>query len=121
MAYAKDNSILDTIKLDLGVHPDDSSFDVEIINDINTVFTVLYQLGVGTPWCYQITGPDETWEDFLGDDQRFNMVKSYVFRKTQMLFDPPTSGILTESINKQIDEMEYRLNVMAECDEPVGG
>lgn len=109
-----EESILKTIKKHLGVYEEDTAFDDEIINDINMAFNVLLQLGVGPEEGYQITGYDDIWEDFLEDDVRLNMVKTYIFRKVQMLFDPPQSGILMEAYKSQIDEMEWRLNTVAE-------
>lgn len=107
-------SILKTVKEHLGVYADDTSFDNQIIDDINMALNILTQIGVGPASGFQIHDYEDLWEDFLGDDQRYNMVKTYVFRKTQMMFDPPSSGILVQEYNKQIDEMEWRLNALAE-------
>lgn len=113
-----DGGILKTIKRHLGIHEEDPSFDLEIINDINMSLNVLTQLGVGPKNGFQVTGDSETWYDFLGDDVRLNMVIPYIFRKTQMLFDPPTSGIMMDSVKSQIDEMETRLLITVELEIP---
>lgn len=109
-----EESILKTIKKHLGIYDEDISFDDEVINCINMSLNVLTQIGVGPKEGFQITGYDELWDDFLDGDPRYNMVKTYVFRKAQMTFDPPQSGILIQEYNKQLDELEWRLNATAE-------
>lgn len=109
-----EESILKTTKEHLGIYKGDTSFDAQIIDDINMALNVLTQIGVGPESGFQIYDYEDLWEDFLGDDPRYNMVKTYIFRKTQMLFDPPSSGILVQEYNKQLDEMEWRLNALAE-------
>lgn len=113
-----EESILKTIKQHLGVYDEDTSFDQQIIDDINLTLNVLGQIGVRPEEGFQITGYDETWSSFLSDNGMLNLVKPYVFRKTQMLFDPPQSGILVNEYNKQLDEMEWRINAAVEYDIP---
>lgn len=116
-------SILFSVKQAVGASEFGTAFDGPIINHINTVFFDLCQLGVGPKTPFYITDGDTKWEDFTKDVSKFLMVKSYIELKVRMLFDPPTSGILRDALNKEIDEMEWRLNVQAEtpCEEVVEG
>lgn len=105
------DSILTSVKKMIGVHEDDTSFDVDIILAINSVFSILYQLGVGPKTSqFAITGASETWTDFMVDEN-VEMVKNYVGLKVKMIFDPPTIGTLAEAYKNQIAEYEWRLNV----------
>ena len=116
-------TILTSIKQMLGLTEDYTPFDRELIMHINSVLMILEQLGVGRKG-YKITlsqtpgdNPqwvsNETWNDFFGPsyvgDQE--AVKSYIFTKVKLLFDPPASGTLMESYKKLADEFEFRLNV----------
>ena len=110
------DSILNTIKKMLNVHEDDKSFDTEIITLINNTFTTLYQIGVGPTKGFFITGVDEKWNEFIpdADDISINSVKTYIYLKVRLVFDPPSSSSVMEAINKNVNELEWRLNVMAE-------
>lgn len=108
------NSILNSVKLALGIQPEDQSFDIDIIIHINSVFMILNQLGVGTASTFFITGATETWEDFLGDSTELNSVKSYIIMKARLIFDPPQSSYLVDSMGKLCAEFEWRLNSKAE-------
>lgn len=107
------DSILNSIKKKLGIQEDYHHFDEDIIMDINSVFMVLNQLGVGPDEPFVIEDEYDTWDDFI-DDTRVEAVKSYMYMKVRLMFDPPTTGFLVESLNKQIAELEWRLNVQAE-------
>lgn len=105
-------SILYTIKKMLGLDPDYSAFDVDIIIHINSVIMILRQLGVGPQDGYSITGPDEQWSDYLGDQASLlESVKSYIYLKVRSVFDPPSNSYVQDAIQKQISEYEWRLNV----------
>lgn len=105
-------SILLSVRPDVDVYEDDEHFDERLIKEINAAFGVLYQLGVGPSTGFRITGPDEVWSDFIGDEVRLEMVKDYVGRKVQMVFDPPQSSVLNEALKASIAEYEWRLSVM---------
>jgi hypothetical protein len=105
------NSILDSVKKDLGIMPDYTHFDPDIIMGINTAFSVLNQLGVGPDNGFSISDNTSLWTDYLPDDPRLNMVKTYVAKKTKLFFDPPTNGPLSEAFNKVLSELEWRINV----------
>ena len=107
------DSILNSVKKKLGIVESYKHFDEEIILDINTVFMSLYQLGVGPPSPFMITGETETWDDFIGEGKN-EAVKSYVPLKVRLLFDPPQSSYLVNEVQDQIRELEFRMNVQAE-------
>jgi hypothetical protein len=107
-------SILDSIKLLLSIQEDDFTFDGEIIMFINSVFMNLSQLGVSSDENFKITSSDETWNSFFGTREDLESVKTYVYLKVRMLFDPPQNSFLVDSIQKQIAEFEWRLNVQTE-------
>lgn len=107
-------SILITIKKMLGIEPDYIQFDQDIIIDINSVLMGLAQLGVGVTRSFLITGTDEIWADFLGERKDLEAVKTFVYLKVRLLFDPPANAFVLEAIERQIREFEWRLNVQAE-------
>lgn len=104
-------SILDSVKKDLGLMPDYTHFDPDIIMDINTALSILTQLGVGPASGFSISDNTAEWDDFIPDDPRLEMVKSYVSKKTKQLFDPPNTGPLSDAFNKVLDELVWRINV----------
>lgn len=106
------DSILDTIKPMLGVPVTDTAFDTDIIVGINSAFMAINQMGVGTETVFEITDNVKTWTDFLGSDlTKFSAVKTYIFLKTKLTFDPPTVGALMTSIENQILELGWRLTI----------
>ena len=104
-------SILTSIKKVLGIMEDDTSFDTDIIIHINSVFMILNQLGVGPSSGFTITSKSNVWGEFLPSDQQLELVKSYMYLKVRQLFDPPTVGAVMDSMQKLINEFEWRLNV----------
>ena len=105
------DSILISIKKLLGIGQDQDSFDQDIIMHINTVFMILMQLGVGPKNGFKITSDAEIWSDFLPEGMPLEAVKSYMFLRVRQLFDPPTSSSVAEAANRQIEMLEWRLNV----------
>ena len=106
-----ETSILTSIKKMLGIAEDYTEFDEDIITHINSVFLNLTQLGVGPEEGFMIEGDTAVWEDFINDSIQLQAVKTYVYLKVKLLFDPPLSSSVTESINRMIAELEWRLNV----------
>lgn len=108
-------SILTSVKKMLGLTEDYTHFDPDIIMHINSVFMVLNQLGVGPSKGFMISDASSVWEDFISENSTaFSSVKSYVFMKVKLLFDPPLNSSVTESYNRLISELEWRLNVEAD-------
>lgn len=99
----------------LGLDKDYNAFDTDVLVDINSTFLSLSQLGVGPEEPYSISGEDETWMDFLGDDiTKYQAVQTYIYLKVRLLFDPPSSGVLHEAMERLIKETEWRLNIQHE-------
>ena len=111
-----EESILVYVKKLLGIQNDYTHFDPDIIYGINAAFAILTQLGVGPESGFSISDDSKTWNEFITDKLQLSMIKPYVYLKTRMLFDPPTSSVLTDSINKTISEYEYRLYVASDGD-----
>lgn len=109
-----ETSILTSTKKILGIAEDYTVWDLDIITHINTAFSTLTQLGVGPSNGFMIEDAEATWADFIADDLQFNSVKSYVFLRVRQLFDPPTTSYLISAYDKQITELEWRLNVHRE-------
>ena len=102
-------SILESIKKLIGPSAQYDIFDNDLIMHINSVFFTLHQLGL-TEEPFVISGSDETWDEFHADTD-LESVKTYVYLKARMYFDPPTNSALISAINEQIKELEWRLNV----------
>lgn len=107
------DSILISIKKYLGMDDDYDHFDPDVIMCVNTVFGILNQLGVGPTLGFQITGDSETWTDFIGDRQDLATVKSFVYMKVKLMFDPPSNSFLIDSTNKILSELEWRITNQA--------
>lgn len=103
------DSILQSIKKLLGLDVTYADFDQDIIIHINSVFMILRQLGVGPEEGYKITDVNNIWSEFTSDDIFIESVKSYVYLKVRMLFDPPTNSALITAVQSQISELEWRL------------
>ena len=104
-------SILTSIKKLLGIEEEYTQFDADIIMHINAVFLNLTQLGVGPSEGFLIEDDTAIWEDFIGNSSQLQAVKTYMYLKVKLLFDPPLSSSVTESMNRMIAELEWRLNV----------
>lgn len=105
------DSILISIKKMIGPTEDYSYFDPDLIMHINSVFTVLNQLGVGPETGFSISDEHAVWSDFLPSGTQIEMVKSYIYLKVKLIFDPPQSSAVMEAMKNQIAEFEWRLNV----------
>lgn len=112
-----EQSILTSTKKVLGISADYTAFDLDIITHINAAFSTLTQLGVGPADGFMIEDADVEWYDYIENDIQLNTVKSYVFLKVRQLFDPPTTSYLITAMEKQIQELEWRLNVNRETTE----
>lgn len=109
-------SILTSTKKVLGIGEDYTAFDVDILMHINSVFSTINQLGIGPAEGFLVSDATATWADFLGTDLRLNSVKTYVYLRVRLLFDPPTTSYLIAALKEQFQELEWRLNVVREGD-----
>ena len=107
-------SILTSIKKLLGIAEEYNHFDPDIIMHINSVFMILNQIGVGPSEGFTIEDETSVWTDFISDPEKIEAVKSYMHLKVKLLFDPPLGSAVTETMNRLISELEWRINVVAE-------
>lgn len=108
------DSILESTKKLLGIDPEYTAFDTDIVIYINGVLATLNQLGIGPEEGFSIEDDAATWGDFLGDDKRMNSVRTLVYLKVRLLFDPPATSFVLSAQQEQVKELEWRLNVVAE-------
>lgn len=108
------DSILSSIKKILGIPIEYSEFDADIIIHINSVLSILTQMGVGPKEGFYVSDASDEWSDFIGDRIDIEMIKTYVGLKVKQMFDPPTTSSVSESIKNLINELEWRLSVS--CD-----
>lgn len=109
------SSILGTIK-DLlgGAAANSTDFDGEIMVHINTQFGVLYQLGVGPSQGYMITSADNEWSEFTSGNKLLEMVKSYIYMRVRLLFDPPQNSSVLTYFKDAADILESRIRDMVD-------
>jgi hypothetical protein len=105
------DSILESTKKILGIDAGYTAFDLDIMTHINSVFFTLHQLGIGPAEGFMIEDAEAKWVDFLGTDPRYNAVKTYVYLRVRLLFDPPTTSYLITALTEQVKELEWRLTV----------
>ena len=108
------DSILTSIKKLLGITEEYEHFDQDIIIHINTALMILTQLGVGPSEGFFIKDKYALWSDFIPDVKTLEAVKSYIYLKVRMLFDPPTSSSLMNAMEQNMKELEWRLNIASE-------
>ena len=106
------DKILETIKKMLGFEPDYDAFDADIKAHINMAFMVLAQLGVGP--VYAIESGNESWADYVGFSDKYQALKTYVYLKTKLVFDPPSTSFTIDAMQRMVAELEWRLNVLAD-------
>lgn len=104
-------SILSSVKKMIGIREEETHFDPDIIMHINSVFMILDQLGQGPTSGFAITGSNETWDDYFGENTSNEAVKTYIGQKVKMIFDPPTSSALLDALKGCINEFEWRLSI----------
>ena len=116
MALVNDSSILMSIKRLLNIEPEEMGFDTQIGMHINEEFMTLHQLGIGPDEGFSINDADTKWTDFSTDKTLVDAVKTYIYYRVRLVFDPPASSIVADSINARISELQFRLNCQAERD-----
>ena len=103
------DSILNTIKKLLGIQKEYDYFDQDLIIHINSTFMILNQLGVGPSDCFTIKDDKATWDDFIPNNKNLESLKTYVYMRVKLMFDPPLSSVVMEANNRMIDELTFRL------------
>lgn len=108
------DSILTSIKEMLGIAEEYTHFDSVLIRHINSVFMILSQMGVGPPEGFTIQDADQVWSDFVSEEENLEAVKTYMYHRVQLMFDPPASATVIEATNRIISELEWRLYTASE-------
>lgn len=111
-----EESILISIKKLLGITADYTNFDTDIIIHINSAFMILNQLGLGPKEGFSIENDKNIWSEFVQDMDKFSAVKTYIYLKVKMVFDPPLGSAVMESMKQLINELEWRLNIQTESE-----
>lgn len=110
-----EESILKSVKPQVGVELDVTAFDEDIITHINTVFTELNMLGVGPEAGFMIQDDQATWTQYMGNtDLNLNSVKSYMVLYVKFLFDPPKTSFAIDAMKDQIEKLGWTLNIKRE-------
>lgn len=121
MAVKISDSILESVKKLINAEGDEY-FDTDIIIHINTVFSVLQQMGVGPEDGFSIDDKTSTWDEFTEDEPLFNMVKSYMAIRVKLLFDiASANSYYINQLQAQADELEWRIKTAAEINSLTGG
>lgn len=110
MILLGDHSILDSIKKLLGIDSDYTIFDEDIIIHINSAFSTLMEIGVGPKEGFIISDNTKTWNDYINGDNLIEFVKTYIYLKVKLVFDPPQTSPLIDAIERQITELTWRLS-----------
>lgn len=108
------DSILISIKKLLGIEENYTHFDTDIIMHINSVLSILTQLGVGPSNGYSIKDANAVWDEFISDSKKLELAKTYVYLKVRLMFDPPSSSSAIDSMKQLISELEFRITIAAE-------
>lgn len=116
------DKILSTVRKRAGLNDALHDFDVDLIMEINTALNVCTQLGIGPTAGFRISGEDETWVDWLGEqnaDPRYEMAKDYIAKRARLKFDPPRASYLVDAMRKETDELEWRLSIQNDITFPI--
>lgn len=108
------NSILLSVKKALGIQPECEDFNVEIITAINTVFSILTQIGVGPEEGFIVQDANDMWFDFIPSETNLEMIRTYVYQRVRLIFDPPQNSFLVNALKDDSKELEWRSQVAAE-------
>ena len=112
------DSILMTIRKLVCGDPYADHFDTDLLVHINACFSILNQLGVGPENGFVVTDETQSWSSYIADNYILNMVKTYVTLKVRVIFDPPLTSSVLEAMNKEISQLEWRLNVAVDPVKP---
>lgn len=107
-------SILDTIKKMLGIDAEDDSFDDDIIVILNSSILSLSQMGIGPSNGFVVTSVDDKWTDYITGTINLEGVKTYLYLKSKLIFDPPTTSNIVDAFNNTLKELEWRMMLAVE-------
>jgi len=104
------DSILSSIKKLLGIESSYTNFDTDIIMHINSIFVILNQIGFGPEDGFTISDSEAKWSEYC-EKEMIETVKTYIYLRVRLLFDPPSNGAVMEAIKQTIQELEWRINI----------
>ena len=108
-------SIVEDVKEVLGVNSRGYGFNTDICMHINTAISTLRQLGA-TDYREFIVDSGITWEEVFKPEMALWLVRSYVYLRCRLLFDPPSNSFVQTALEKQISELEWRIQVLVESE-----
>lgn len=108
---AINESILNSIKKLLNIPIEEKAFDADIIIHINSVISSLLQIGIGPKDGYRISDENDLWEDYIPEESNIDYIKTYIYLRVKMIFDPPLNSSVLQSLNETIRELEWRLHI----------
>lgn len=109
-----ENSILTSTKKILGLGDTYTPFDLDVITHINSALSNLQQIGIGPAEGLAIEDDSVLWDALALPTNQLSMAKTYIFMKTRMLFDPPSTSFIVEAMKAEIQEQEVRLSLLRE-------
>ena len=109
-----EQSILKTVRKLVTGSPDDTSFDMDIMIHINSTFLALTQIGVGPSTGFYIQDDTKLWTDCESDLVIAEALKTYVYIKVRLVFDPPTNQVVVAALEKSANEQEWRIREWVE-------
>lgn len=109
-----EDSILKSTKKILNIPEDYNAFDLEVLTMINSAFSDLNDLGVGPKAGFVVNDDTSVWSDFTEDVVQQNSIRTYVYLKARLLFDPPATSFHIKAMEDQIKELGWRINVRRE-------
>jgi hypothetical protein len=112
-----EESILISTKKVLNIPHEVDAFNLDVLMHINAAFSILSDLGVFDEAGVTIEA-ETTWEELQEAQELTNpltvamiqMLRTYVFLRVRMLFDPPTTGFLLTAMENQLKELEWRIS-----------
>ena len=109
------DSILESVKKLLGITPEYTQFDEDVVMHVNAAFLTLREIGVGPAAGFSISDASATWHDYIADDDSLlGAVKVYVAQKVRLAFDPPTNSAVLEALKASNQELEWRMSVLVD-------
>ena len=109
-----DESILDSLKNMLGILPNDTAFDNELISHINAFISNLTDIKIGPEEGFIVEDVTTTWGDFVSDISIMAAVREYLYAAIRLVFDPPSNSFVVTSLEKAKDEAFWRLYMKAD-------
>ena len=116
-----ETSILTDIKKLIGLDSEDTSFDTDLIININSAIDVLRQIGVKMDSDFCVEDNTATWGDLIPEGYTLNQIKTYLWMKVRKWFDPPQNGTAMDALNTSIADLEWRISVAVDPDSEADG